>query len=261
MPIDPVIQLEKVFAGYGANDVLEDVTMEVSAGDFIGILGPNGSGKSTLLRVLTRILPVRKGMFRLFGQDAAAYSNRQLARKIAVIPQHTRITFPILGIEIVIMGRYPYKKGVFSSYSKADYAMALSALEALDATHLAGRNADTLSGGETSLLAIGRAIAQAPHVLLADEATASLDLSKKLQVFELLTNMNRVHGLTVVSVMHDINLASLYCKHLMFLKDGRIVFHGPVEDVLTSENLKSIYNVEVEVVKHPTRYKPQVLMK
>lgn len=256
-----VLELIGISAGYGGHSVLRDLSMTVWAGEFVGILGPNGSGKTTLLRTLTQVVPLKCGAIKLFGRALQSLDQRDIAKKVAVVPQHTAVEFPILGLDVVVMGRYPHRdQRLFSGYTKEDRRIATGSLEALGAIHLGPKQANTLSGGEAALLAIGRAITQAPSLLLADEATSSLDPSRKIQVFELFSHLNETRGLTIISVMHDINLAALYCGRLVFLRDGHIVLDGPVRDVLTRENLKAVYEVDVEIVTHPTRGRPQVLM-
>ncbi len=258
----PAIEAREVSYKYRrGGEVLKGVSIAIQPGEFVGILGPNGSGKTTFLRLLSGVLKPDSGTVKLFGEEVWGLGRQVVARRVGVVPQRTSIEFPILGLDVVLMGRYPHRSnGLFSRPTKGDIENATNVLRALDASHLASKEANGLSGGETALLAIARALIQASHIILADEATSSLDPRRKLQVFDLFSSLNTEAGLTIVSVMHDVNLAALYCKRLVFFKDGRIAHDGLVHEVLTKENLMDIYNVEVEIVTHPRRGVVQVLM-
>ncbi len=260
--VPPSIEALDLSYEYGREGkVLDGVSISIERGEFVGLLGPNGSGKTTLLRLLSGVINPTSGTVRLLGREIDELGRQVVARWMGVVPQRTSIGFPLLGLDVVLMGRYPHRSnGLFSKLTKKDVELASDMLTALDALYLAPKKADGLSGGETALLAIARALIQATHVVLADEATSSLDPHRKLQVFDLFSSLNQKRGLTILSVMHDINLAALYCNRLIFLKEGRIVLDGPIEKVLTKENLKAIYDVDVELVKHPRRGVVQVLL-
>lgn len=251
-----LIEAVSVTSGYGARDVLKDIDLSVSAGEMTGILGPNGSGKTTLLHTLTGILPTRKGQVRVAGRDVAMASRRWTARQIAVVPQKIEVTFPFTCFSLVLMGRYAHLDG-WGDYTEEDRAGALAAMEETGVVHLADRPILEVSGGEGQMVTIARALAQETEILFLDEATSHLDVARKMEVFDLLARRND-SGATIVCVMHDLNLAALYCRRLVFLKEGRVVLDGPTEDVFNEANLSMVYDTAVSVSAHPITGVPQV---
>ena len=233
-----------------ARYVLEDVSISVERGAIVGLLGPNGSGKTTLLKLLAGTLVPKRGQVLLDGTGINALSRRELARKIAVVPQETHSTFDFSAIEIVLMGRYPHL-GAFELEGADDLAIARDALAATGTRALETRPFATLSGGEKQRVVIAGALAQASHVLLLDEPTASLDLGFQLEIASLLVRLNRDRGVTMVVSTHDLNLAATLCSELVLLKSGRIVAHGPTERVLNAANVRLLYGVDADVTRHP----------
>ncbi len=229
----------------------------VAAGEFVGLLGPNGSGKTTLIHTLAGLLPPRRGAVFLQGQPLAGLPSRRRARTMAVVPQSTEVRFPFTCLEVVLMGRYPHRRRRFS-LEPEDLATALRAMEATTTGHLAERPVTEVSGGERQRVIIARALAQEPALLLLDEATSSLDVRKKVEIFDLLQRLNH-QGLTVLCAMHDLNLAALYCQRLLFLKDGRLAEEGPTEQVFTAATLARIYDTPMEVQTHPGYGRPYAL--
>ncbi|HEY2908544.1 MAG TPA: ABC transporter ATP-binding protein [Vicinamibacterales bacterium] len=230
--------------------VLEDVSISVQRGAIVGLLGPNGSGKTTLLKILAGTLAPARGRVVLDGAAVTALSRRELARKIAVVPQETHSTFDFSVIEIVLMGRYPHL-GAFELEGANDLAIAREALAATGTAALEARPFATLSGGEKQRVVIAGALAQASHVLLLDEPTASLDLGFQLEIAALLVRLNRDRGVTMMVSTHDLNLAATLCSELVLLKSGRILAHGPTERVLNAANVRALYGVDADVTLHP----------
>jgi iron complex transport system ATP-binding protein len=233
-------------AGY----VLEDVSVSVPSGAIVGLLGPNGSGKTTLLKVLAGTLVPARGRVLLDGAAVGALSRRELARRIAVVPQETHSAFDFSAIEIVLMGRYPHL-GAFELEGADDLAIAREALAATGTAALEARPFATLSGGEKQRVVIAGALAQASHVLLLDEPTASLDLGFQLEIAALLARLNRERRVTMMVSTHDLNLAATLCTELVLLKSGRVLAHGPTERVLNAANVRALYGVDADVTRHP----------
>jgi len=252
-----VIAVAGLQAGYGGPPVLREVTFTAPAGDFLGVLGPNACGKSTLVRVLTGVLRPERGSVRVGGLDVAAAKPRDLGRTSAVVPQSTEIPFPFTGFEVVLMGRYP-RLGRFAGESHADRAAVTHAMEETDTTALAERLVTQVSGGERQRLVLARALAQEAPLLLLDEATASMDVHRKIDAFDLLALVNR-EGTTVLAVMHDLNLAALYCRRLLFLRDGRVHADGPTEEVFRREVIEAVYETPAEVFTHPATGRPHAV--
>ncbi|MGQ9687225.1 MAG: ABC transporter ATP-binding protein [Desulfobaccales bacterium] len=252
-----MIRVENLTAAYGDRVILENLNFQVEAGEFVGLLGPNGSGKSTLINALTALVPLRTGKVWYDGAALEDWSPRALARHVAVVPQFTWIGFPFTCHEVVLMGRFPYRKRL-QRESAADLEAVRQAMEATGTWDLAPCLITQISGGERQLVVLARALAQATPILFLDEATATLDVRRKLEVFDLLTDLNRSRGLTVVAVMHDINLATQYCRRLVFLKDRRIYQDGDTFSVCAPEVLETVYETPVLVQPHPATGRPSV---
>ena len=254
-----VIRVTDLNLGYEQRPVLTGLNFRVSSGEFIGLLGPNGSGKSTLVQALSGLLSPQGGSIILKDRHLGSTTSRLRARTLAVVPQSSEVRFPFACLEIVLMGRYPHRQRL-GALTDEDLLWALKSMRRTTTEHLQERPVTQVSGGEHQRVVIARALAQDPQILLLDEATSSLDVRKKLEVFEILKFLNETRGLTVVCAMHDLNLAALYCRRLIFLKDGGILEDGPTEQVFTSEVLVRLYDTPMEVVRHPTHQRPYALM-
>ena len=254
-----MIRVENLELGYEDRLVLSGLNFQVASGEFVGILGPNGSGKSTLLHALSGLLPPRGGVIRVTDEVLGALSSRLRAQTLAVVPQSTEVRFPFTCLEIVLMGRYPHRRRL-GSLTEDDLLWALNSMRRTTTEHLKERPVNQVSGGERQRVVIARALAQDPRILLLDEATSSLDVRKKLEIFEILQHLNRTRGLTVLCAMHDLNLAALYCRRLLFLKDGRLVEDGETEAVFTPEVLARVYDTAMEVRRHPVSQRPYAVM-
>jgi len=251
------------FAYPGGPRILDGVSFGIAAGSLVGILGPNGSGKTTLLRLIARVLHPSSGRIRLGGSDVAALPRRDLARRLAVVPQETVLAFDYSVIEIVLMGRYPHL-GAFEVEGPADLAAARTALRATGASELADRPFRTLSGGEKQRVMIASALAQldddprdagaraegpgghAP-VLLLDEPTASLDLRYQLEVMALLRRLHDQRHVTIVLTTHDLRFAASVCTRVILLSKGRVISEGPPSDVLTASRIGELYDIDPEM--------------
>jgi iron complex transport system ATP-binding protein len=230
--------------------VVDGVSMAVARGDLVGILGPNGSGKTTLLKLLAGTLKPLAGSVRLDGQPLATRSRRELARRIAFVPQETFAPFDFTVLDIVLMGRFPHL-GTFALEGPADLAIARQALEATGTGAFESRSFGTLSGGEKQRVVIASALAQSPELLLLDEPTASLDLGHQLDVQVLLRGLNRDRAVTMVLSTHDLNFAAGLCRHLVLIRNGRVLAAGATDTVLTPEAVKQLYGVDADVAMHP----------
>jgi iron complex transport system ATP-binding protein len=259
-----LLRAADVTFGYGDRIVLRDVSVDVPAGGFIGIIGPNGSGKTTLLRLLAGMRRPQRGSVVLDGISLAAMPRAEIARRMAVVPQETHLAFDYTVLEVVLMGRYPHL-GAFAIEGPRDLALAREALTSTGTLSLQDRMFNTLSGGEKQRVVIASALAQlapsasssAPSLssacsaLLLDEPTAALDLKYQLETAALVRDLHARHGLTVVMSTHDLNLAASLCNALVLLKNGRVVQRGPVDEVLTPDSVRELYEVDAEVMRHP----------
>ena len=226
--------------------VVDGVTVRLADGALAGILGPNGSGKTTLLRLLSGTRRPTAGRVLLGGRPMDRLSRREVARQIAVVPQETELAFEYSVIEIVLMGRHPHL-GVFTVEGPEDIRIAQEALAATGTAHLERRPFHELSGGEKQRVVIAAALAQSADLLLLDEPTASLDLGYQLDISSLLQRLNRDHEVTMAISTHDLNLAAAICRELILMRDGRVLAAGPTEEVLTSDNVRRLYDVEADV--------------
>lgn len=254
-----LLQANDLVAGYTERNVLRGVTIALSAGIFTGVIGPNGSGKSTLIKALTGILPLREGRLLLENRPLKAYSSREIAQKVAVVPQPSIPVFAFTVREMVEMGRHPHL-GRFSGFSEQDRAIVNEAIELTDISHLCTRTVDQLSAGELQRVTIARALAQQPKILLLDEPTAHLDIGHQMDIFELLVRLTTEQHLAVLCISHDLNLAAEYCKQVILFSEGRIYSEGDPTSVVTEANLRAVYGTLVRVQTSPYSGQPVVLV-
>ena len=228
---------------YGAQEILKGVSINGNTGEFIGIIGPNGSGKSTLLKCIYRILKPHAGQVFLDGEELSGISIRNSAKKMAVVAQHNYYNFDFSVMEVVLMGRAPHKKTMERDNAK-DFQIAQKALETVEMEGFANRSFSTLSGGEQQRVILARALAQQTPCLILDEPTNHLDITHQIQLMKIVKNLK----VTVISAVHDLNIAAMFCDRLYVLQDGEIVGQGTPQEVLTAEFIKKIYRVETEIV-------------
>ena len=244
------LKIDNIDCYYGSIKVLESVDLSADSGDFIGVIGPNGSGKSTLLRSISRILRPKVGTVLLNHTDVYALSSKEVAKKLAVVSQDNVINFAFTALDIVLMGRTPHQ-GRFELEGERDISIARKAMELTNTWHLSERPITELSGGERQRVIIARALAQEPRILLLDEPTSNLDINHQIEILDIIKRLTRTEGLIVISVFHDLNLASRYCDLLALLDHGKVTSVGPPEMVLTAENIKKTYHTDVLVKRHP----------
>jgi iron complex transport system ATP-binding protein len=253
-----IIAAHDISGGYTDIPVIKDFSLEVKTGEFLGIIGPNGSGKSTLLKLLSRVLTPSRGTISFLGEDIRRMDQRAFARKTAFVSQDTNIYFPFSVMEITLMGRIPHL-GRLQGETKRDIEIAEQSLALTDVFSLKDKLIDELSSGERQRVIISRALTQEPLLLFLDEPTAHLDIGHQIQILDLLYKLNSRNGLTIVVVLHDLNLAAEYCGRIIFLNDGRIFKNGRPEDVLTYQNIEAVYKTVVVVNKNPFTGKPFVV--
>lgn len=252
-----MIRTENLCAGYGGRSVLRDISLEAGRGEMVGILGPNGAGKSTLLLALAGVLRPISGSVEVGGRNLSGLPAREHALLVASVPQRAEPAFGLRALSVVLMGRI-CRQSLLGGYGPDDYAAAWKAMRETGVEHLAQRPCDRLSGGEYQRVLIARALAQDAPLLLLDEAASNLDAAAKMRVHDLVAARCRT-GLTALAVLHDLNLAALYCDRLVFLKKGRVAHQGPTAEVFTRDILMEIYETDVDIVAHPRTGAPQAL--
>ncbi len=254
-----MLKVEDLACGYGARNILLSVGFEVSRGAFYGVIGPNGSGKTTLLRALSGIIKPTAGRIVLDGRDLGTIPRRILAQTVGVVSQLLPLAHMTVE-EFVLLGRIPHFKDMQFWESTHDLKLAHRCMELTDTLRLKDKPLAHLSGGERQLAQIARAMAQEPKILLLDEPTAHLDISHQVTVMDLLRKLVRETGLTVVMVLHDLNLASEYCDRLTLVSEGRIFKTGVPGEVIHYGIIEKVYKTVVVVKESPISSKPHVFI-
>ena len=250
--METAIEVQDYSYSISGKQILSQVSMVVRKGENVSIIGPNGAGKTTLLRCIDRVVTGGKGRISINGRSIDDYRQKEIARIIGYVPQTSRNIFPFTVREFVLMARYSFFSP-FSSVSKADETAVEQALHMTGVEKWARRNMSTLSGGERQKVLIAGALAQGAEILLLDEPATFLDPYYQDEVYRLLCRLNESSGVTIVSVTHDINNACFFSRRIIALKNGRIVFQGPSEEVMDNEILHRIYNRDFLFVPHPHR--------
>ena len=246
-----MLRATDVWFAYDRSPVLRGIELTVADGGIVGILGPNGSGKTTLLRVLAGTRRPQRGSVTLDGTPLQSFSRVELARRMAVVPQETHLAFDYTVTEVTMMGRYPHL-GAFEIEGPSDAAIVEEALASTGTLHLKDRLFATLSGGEKQRVVIASALAQTSRgYLLLDEPTASLDISYQLEVAALLGRLHAERGVTIVISTHDLGLAGTLCDRLLMIRAGEVVADGETDGVLTPVNLRTVFDVDTEIIRRP----------
>ena len=252
------LSAESLTLAYGDRTIVEGLDLDIPPGRITAIVGANGCGKSTLLRALARLIPARAGRVVLDGKALHARPTKEIARTLGLLPQAPIAPEGIAVADLVGRGRHPHQR-LLARMSARDYEIVARALAATGTAEFADRSVDELSGGQRQRVWIAMALAQETDILLLDEPTTFLDLAHQVEVLDLLTDLNRDHGTTIVMVLHDMNLAARYADHLFAMRGGRIVASGPPSEVMTSELIRDVFGLDAFVVPDPVSGTPIVL--
>ena len=242
-----IINIEKLNYSYGKKEVLKELSLNIDENKLTGIIGPNGCGKSTLAKNIIRYINGKFEYFKIMDIDIRQLSHKKIAQLISYIPQKSTIISNISVFDYVLLGRFPLLKNSWDNYSEKDYEIVENNISLLNIEELRDRNVETLSGGELQKALLARALAQEAKILLLDEPTSALDLNNAVEFMKILKNISIKKEISVIIIIHDLNLASLFCDSLIILKDGRFIEKGSPKEVINEKNIKSIYNLDCKV--------------
>lgn len=244
----PFISLKDVSFAYDRNPILKNISLDIQPGEIIGVIGPNGSGKSTLMKLMGGVLPSKPGDIFFKGEDLRLLKRKTLAQSIAWIPQENPLVFPFKVSEVVLMGRHPYLSPLMFERME-DFHISRRAMEATQTLEFANRLFNEISGGEKQRVMIASALAQEPEMMLLDEPTSALDLKHQMQILNILKQLNETRGVTLVMALHDLHLASKFCKRTILLQKGQIVRDGAPDEVMQKDILENVYDVKIKIFR------------
>ncbi|MBU3130241.1 heme ABC transporter ATP-binding protein [Clostridium tagluense] len=239
-------------------EVLKNININIERGKFYTILGPNGSGKTTLLRILSKSLPMEKGEIYIDEVDLTQIKPKVLAKEMAVVPQSTEIEFDFSVQDIVLMGRTPHISR-FCSESEKDINIAMNAMKITNTWELRNKSINALSGGEKQRVVVARAIAQETGIILLDEPISHLDIHHQIEIMNQLKELNQNKNITIIAVLHDLNLAAAYCDHMILMHNCGVYKDGIPEEVLTEDIIKKVYGLDVYITKNPKTKKTFIM--
>ena len=228
--------------------ILKNISFDMYSGEIVGVIGPNGSGKTTLLKTLNNINEKNSGTIKVKGKDTSEFEDKELARNISFMNQNTNIGFDFPCIDVVVLGRYPYLDK-FQEYSKKDMEIARKYMELTNTLKFQDKSILSLSGGERQRVLFAKTLTQEAQIVLLDEPTASLDMKYEDEIFRILQGVKE-EGKSIIAIIHNLRTAIKYCDRLILLSEGEIIQCGTPEEVITEENLKKIYNIDVRVYKN-----------
>ncbi|MFV0504212.1 MAG: ABC transporter ATP-binding protein [Lachnospirales bacterium] len=243
---------------YDQTVIVENLEMGIPHNKITSIIGPNGCGKSTVLKAIGRILKPKKGVVYLSGEDISKLPTKNIAQKMAILPQTPTSPSGLSVEKLVAYGRFPHQKG-FGKLTSKDREIIKWALNVTKLSEFYHREVDTLSGGQRQRVWIAMALAQQSDMILLDEPTTYLDLAHQLEVLELLYNLNREQNVTIAMVLHDLNLAARFSDYMIAMRSGKIISHGDARDVLTTENLRDVFSIEAKIIFEEETKRPVCL--
>ena len=245
-----MFEIRNLNFSYGTDLVLKNITFSATAGEFIAIIGPNGAGKSTLIKLMDGILVSGGSDIYLEEKTLTDYSRKELARKIAYLPQDSKFAFSYTVKDVVMMGRFPYLKGVFA-YTAEDIRVVKDIMTLMEINHFETRYFNELSGGEKQRVLIASALAQQPKIILLDEPTTALDLHHQIAIYRILKKLQKEQHITIIVVTHDINLAAQYCERMALMGKGMIIRDDTPKEVLQFNLLQETFGVKVYIDINP----------
>jgi iron complex transport system ATP-binding protein len=254
-----ILQIKNLSFSYGAKKVLNDLSLDIAQGELVGIIGPNGSGKTTLLKIISRVIQIKSGQVFFEQKDIQKLDNRIYAQNLAVVSQNLEQSM-LNVFDFVLMARTPYFSGFQLFEKERDIKIAQDYMRLCDIWHLRNKRLDQLSGGERQLASIARALVQEPRLLLMDEPTSHLDISHQVQILDLIKSLNQKLAITVIIVLHDLNLVSTYGNRIILLKEGALFKSGAPQEVLRYDIIEEVYNTVVVVKENPLNLRPYIFV-
>ncbi|HDK7157288.1 ABC transporter ATP-binding protein [Clostridium sporogenes] len=249
------IETKNLDIAYEDTLIVKELNMQIPKGKITSIIGANGCGKSTILKAVGRILKPKNGLVHLSGQDISKLSTKEIAKKMAILPQNPTAPSGLTVSELVAYGRFPHQKG-FGNLTEEDKRIVKWALDATKLSEFERREVDTLSGGQRQRVWIAMALAQQTDLILLDEPTTYLDLAHQLEVLKLLYELNRSQKCTIIMVLHDLNLAARFSDYIIAIQKGAIIKYGNPEEVMTPEVLRKTFNINADIVIEPKSNRP-----
>ncbi|HEY9186265.1 MAG TPA: ABC transporter ATP-binding protein [Bacteroidota bacterium] len=254
-----ILNVNNISVNINELKILDNISFNVKKGEILGIIGPNGSGKTTLFKTISRILKPETGNIFLYNKNITSYSEKELSKLISVIPQMINVQFPFTVEEFILMGRFPHS-GRYGYSIDTDYEIVNNVIKNNGMDSIRHRRINELSGGEKQRVIIAQGFAQQTNLMLLDEPTSHLDIYYQVQLLNLLDKYNKECELTILIILHDLNLAASYCDRLIMMKEGKIFTQGTIEEVLTYQNIEAVYNTPVIVKENPIIHKPHVIL-
>lgn len=242
-----IINIENLNYSYGKKHILKNLNLEIEENILTGIIGPNGCGKSTLAKNIVRYLSGTFKKFVIDGKNIQELNQKEIAKLISYIPQKNSLISNISVFDYILLGRFPLLKNTWDNYTDKDYEVVEKNIDILNIRELRDRNIETLSGGELQKVLLARALSQESKILLLDEPTSALDLNNAVEFMKILKNISSTKSMTVIIIIHDLNLASLFCDSLVILKNGEFIKKGKPQEIIDEDCLKNVYNLDCKV--------------
>lgn len=251
-------EAKRLITRYGKKTIIDGINVRIPKNKISVIIGANACGKSTLLKTMSRLIKPDEGLISINGKSITNMKSKELAKLLGLLPQSPVVPEGITVADLVARGRFPYQK-IFSNMSKEDFDAVEEALEIMGISELADRNVDELSGGQRQRVWIAMALAQQTDILILDEPTTYLDITYQIEILDLLTDLNRKRGTTILMVLHDINLSSRYADYMFALKNGKLVDCGTPEEIINKDLIKDVFGLDCDVIKDPVSFTPFII--
>ncbi|RAX57695.1 hypothetical protein CCZ01_05250 [Helicobacter monodelphidis] len=248
------LNIQDLYVQYGDKKVLNGLNITLHRGEMLGVLGANGCGKSSLLKTILGSIQPSKGILNLFGTPIQQMNPKKIAQTIAYIPQHSSLSMSLRVEDLLYMGRYPHKSNLWASHNEKDHQKVYEVAKLLNVWEMRHQNTQTLSGGELQRTLLARALISEPQILLLDEPTSALDLRYAIEILEICEHLVKDMHLAMLIVIHDLNLASLFCGQGVLMRDGKVFVQGKMSEILTTQNIQAVYGLESEVIRHSNRH-------